>query len=109
MRSSASLSRESALMRPLRHLMFAAGLMVCAQGVARAEAFYRIQPLLQLGDKLSDGQTKSATGFWVGTLNDNGQIAFVTGSTGGSPTLVQYADGNFTPIVVAGQMGPVGK
>src|SRR5437764_1378048 len=97
--SSAALSREGAPMRPHQFLMFAASLMLCAQGIARAEAFYRIQPLLQLGDKLSDGQTRSATGFWVGSLNDIGQIAFVTGSTGGSPTLVQYADGNFTPIV----------
>src|SRR5207248_2415002 len=100
MRSSAALSEEGALMRPLSCLIFAAGLMLCVQDVARAAPFYRVQPLLQLGDKLSDGQTKSAVGFWVGSLNDSGQIAFVTGSTGGSPTLVQYADGSFTPIVV---------
>src|SRR5438309_3474131 len=94
-------------MKSLRVLLLA-GLMLLAQGAAGAATVYQIQPIVHLGDKIGSPPLKTRQGLWVGSLNDSGHIAFVTGNAAGGPLLIQYASGQFTPIVIAGQAAPGG-
>jgi hypothetical protein len=86
------------------------GLTLLTPGAARAQASYKIQPIVKFGDKLGDVVIKTAGGdFEIGTLNDAGQLVFVTENDAGGETLIQFADGKFTPIVVSGKDAPGGK
>lgn len=96
-------------MKAIRLPALAVGLVLLASAAARAAGSYRLQPIVRLGDKIGDAKIKIGHSLWAGSLNDSGQLVFVTGSVAGSPLLVQYAEGKFTPIIVAGQDGPIGK
>jgi hypothetical protein len=95
-------------MRSLRPLLLLTALALLAGGPARAAGLYQLQPIVHLGDKIGSPPLKTRQGLWVGSLNDSGQIAFVTGNAAGGPLLVRYANGQFTPVVAAGQVAPVG-
>jgi IPT/TIG domain-containing protein len=60
---------------------------------------YTIQPIVKLGDVVGDLEMQVGGPFQVGTLNDNGQLAFIAGNAAGDGVLFQYADGQFTPIL----------
>jgi len=95
----------------LARAALATGLTLLAPGAARAQTPYKIQPIVKLGDMVADVTIRaSGGGIDIGTLNDNGQIAFVTknGNIGESEMLLQYADGKFLPIVVGGRDAPGG-
>src|SRR5205809_1010473 len=69
---------------------------------------YTIQPIVKLGDVVGDGEMQIGGPFQVGTLNDNGQLAFIAGNAAGDGVLIQYANGQFTPILFADPSeGPV--
>lgn len=94
-------------MRRPRHAFI--GLALLAPGLAWAQTGYRIQPIAKLGDTAGDTVIKRAGGdFEIGTLNDSGQLVFVTENQAGGEMLVQYADGKLTPIVVSGKEAPGG-
>src|SRR5258707_521739 len=77
---------------------------------ARAADLYKIQPIFRLGEKVGDFTIRGDEGdFEIGTLNDDGQLVFVTENAAGGEMLLQYADGKLNPIVAKGMEGPVGK
>jgi hypothetical protein len=86
------------------------GLVLLAPGIARAQTGYKIQRIVKLGDTVADVLIRAKGDLEIGTLNDNGQIAFVTenGNISTSEMLLQYADGKFLPIVVGGRDAPGG-
>jgi hypothetical protein len=97
-------------MRPLRCLALTVGLTLLAHGMAQAQTTYKIQPLVKFGDKAGDVVIKTDGGdFEIGTLNDNGQLVFVTENEAGGEMLIQYADGKLIPIVAGGKDAPGGK
>jgi hypothetical protein len=85
------------------------GLTLLAPGAAGAETTYRIRSIARLGDLAGEVRIKDPGDFEIGTLNDNGQLAFVTENAAGGETLIQYSDGKLTPIVAAGKDAPGGK
>lgn len=88
---------------PVRHspaVPILLGLLLLVPGPSRADTTYRIQPILRLGDPV--GSLRIDGHFDIGTLNDRGQIIFVTEDPDGAEVLLQYADGKITPIVVGG-------
>jgi hypothetical protein len=83
------------------------GLLFLVPGPTRADAPYRIEPILRLGDAV--GSLRIDGHFDIGALNDRGQIIFVTENPDGAEVLLQYAEGKITPIVVGGaDAGPLG-
>jgi hypothetical protein len=86
------------------------GLTLLLPGAARAQTTYKIQPIVKLGDKVGDLQIKPGGDFEIGTLNDNGQIVFVTenAAAGAGEILLLYANGQFTPLFAAGKDAPGG-
>jgi hypothetical protein len=83
-----------------------AGLALLAPGAARADTTYKIQPIVKQGDEIKLGDVAVKIGaLRVGTLNDAGQVVF------GAPEgpLLQYAEGNLTPIAVGGGTAPGGQ
>jgi IPT/TIG domain-containing protein len=69
---------------------------------------YMVQPIAKLGDVIGDIEMRIGGFFQVGALNDNGQLAFIAGDAAGDGVLVQYANGQFTPILFADPAkGPV--
>jgi hypothetical protein len=95
-------------MNTARFLLVLASLTLLAPSAASAAGVYQIQPIVHLGDKLGPLPIRTRQGFWVGSLNDSGQIVFVTVNFDGGPLLIRYASGQFTLIVDAGQPAPVG-
>lgn len=87
----------------------AVGLMFPIPVTARAADAprYTIKPIVQRGDPAGDLRIKSTGGFEFGTLNDKGQVTFVTPNSAGGGMLVRYAGGVLTPIAVAGRDAPV--
>jgi len=96
-------------MRTFCRLAAVIGLFSLATAAVQAAGVYTIQRIVRLGDKVGTPPITTSVGLWVGALNDRGQIAFISGSSGGGPALFQYDNGQFTPLVVAGQYGPLGK
>ena len=96
-------------MRTVRRLAVLSLLSLLFPAAARAATLYKIQAIVKLGDKVGNPPIHTATGLWVGSLNDAGQIAFVTGNSTGGPVLFRYAGGQFLPVVAAGQNSPVGR
>src|SRR5438132_1431938 len=45
---------------------------------------YTIQPIVKLGDVVGDSEMQIGGPFQVGTLNDNGQLAFIAGNAAGA-------------------------
>src|SRR5438876_497572 len=97
-------------MRHVRMLSIAVGLALIAPAASHAQVVYKLQPLARLGDTLGGVKTRGqADGDWeIGGLNDNGQMTVVTENAAGGEVLVQYSNGQFTPIVVAGKDAPGG-
>jgi hypothetical protein len=84
--------------------------MPVGRGTGRAANTYKIQPIVKLGDTVAGVKIRGNGEFEMGTLNDNGQIAFVTenGELANSEMLIQYTDGKFIPIVGGGRKAPGG-
>jgi hypothetical protein len=96
----------------MRSLLFLSlGSTLFVPGAGRADAPYQIRRVVSVGDTIGDAQIAISGGLMVRSLNDQGHLVFSTG-TGtdslGTP-LIQYADGKFTPIVLAGVAAPGGK
>jgi hypothetical protein len=76
-----------------------------------ADLTYKIQPIFKIGDRVAGINTKpTANGISLEGLNDRGQIDFAI-SPADNPNggaLLQYADGQVTPIAVAAGEGPLG-
>lgn len=83
------------------------GLTLLAPGAAEAATVPKIQQIARFGDRA--GSIKIDGHFDIGTLNDRGQIVFVTENPNGDEVLVQYAEGKLTPIVDGGGDAPGGK
>jgi hypothetical protein len=83
------------------------GLMLT--GPVAAQNGYKIEPIVRVGDRVTDAQILVSGGLWIGALNDRGHLVFATGSEGQSQKLIQYADGKFTPLVTPGGEAPGGK
>jgi hypothetical protein len=96
-------------MKPVRFLFLLAGLPLLVTSTARGAAPYTIQSIVKLGDKVGTPPIKTGTGLWVGSVNDSGQIAFVSGNSAGGSVLFRYADTQFTAVAAAGQDAPIGK
>jgi hypothetical protein len=97
-------------MKPIRFLALAAGLALLAPAAARAQATYKIQPIVKLGDMAGDVLIATNRLLGVEGLNDNGQILLLVPTRSWQPRLLfQYIDGKFTPIVVPGRDAPGGK
>jgi hypothetical protein len=95
-------------MRVNRWIACVATLALLAPGVAWAQTIYKLQPIVKSGDQIADVQIKAGGDLELSALNDAGQIAFVTenGNPKGSELLIQYDNGQFIPIVVAGRAAP---
>jgi hypothetical protein len=68
-----------------------------APGVARAQASYKIQPIVKSGDAAAGVKISGA--LRVGTLNDKGQLVFASGNE----ALFIYSDGELTPLAAGGR------
>jgi hypothetical protein len=106
--------KEGATMRSVCALTLAAALMLFAQGAVRAQTTYKIQPIVKVGDNVGGVQIKAPDSdgdhdVEIGTLNDAGQIIFVTDPVGEGEALIQYDNGKFIPIVIPGTDAPGGK
>lgn len=104
----ARLTEKGAAMKTVWFLSVLASLTLLIPHAARAAGFYQIQPIVHLGDKIGTPPVQTRLGLWVGSLNDSGQMAFVTSSINGGPLLIRYAGGQFTSIVATGEAAPVG-
>jgi hypothetical protein len=82
--------------------------MFLAPSTTRADVIYKIQPIVKQGDTVGGVTIKQAADFEVGTLNDRGQLVFVTENAAGGEVLFLYSDGTFTPIALAGGNAPGG-
>jgi hypothetical protein len=85
--------------------------LLLAVTVAHADTRYTIQPIVRLGDSVAGINTRVNGGHLVILgLTDRGQMAFTTwvAELPNGVALIQYADGKFTPISVAGREGPIG-
>lgn len=88
---------------------FAVSSMLLAPHAGKADALtnYSVQVIARQGDTYGDRTFQH--GFHVGQLNASGQLVFGTGTGDGGAGLIQYSDGKFTPIMVAGGPAPNGK
>jgi hypothetical protein len=72
---------------------------------------YSLLPVAKFGD--TSGTVRISVdpdaAFEVGSLNDNGQLAFVTKNSAGGEILGLYSGGAWTPLVMAGGNAPMGK
>src|SRR5438876_2756026 len=86
----------------------AAGLALLVPGPATAATppVYKIQAIARIGDTVGGIPLPSDRELFLGPINDNGQILLDAGSA--TDTLIQYAGGTFSPVVLAGMDGPVG-
>jgi hypothetical protein len=84
-------------------------LLLLAPGIARAQTSYKVEAIVKPGDPVGDLVIKKGADFLTGSLNDNGQVVFVTQATPNRGTVLQYANGKFTPIVLQGQPTPDGR
>jgi hypothetical protein len=98
-------TRRNGLAGPLLALLT---LALLTPGAVRAQTSYKLQPIVKSGDKIANVQIKAGGDLELGALNDAGQVAFVTenGNPEGSEMLLQYDNGQFIPIVVAGRAAP---
>lgn len=99
--------------RPLPALALLS-LLLLAPGVARAQALYKLQKIVRLGEMAGDTLLPSILPyqFYVAALNDSGQLLFTVqdaAANNGAALLLQYGDGTFTLIATAERDGPVGK
>src|SRR5438309_2228182 len=89
-----------------------AGLALLAPRAARATAptSYTFQPLAQIGGMAGDIPIPKGLAWFLGSLNDNGQILVDAGTPDGSKPeiLLQYGDGKFTLLASGGMDGPLG-
>ncbi len=99
------------MLRPSRLPWFAATalglclpLLATRGGLAGPPA--KIRVVARLGEKV--GNLEIDDHFDIGSLNDQGQLLFVTGNADGDERLLQYAGGVLTPIAVAGETAPDG-
>jgi hypothetical protein len=91
--------------------VLATGTFLLATDVARADTRYKIQPIVKFGDTVAGVTVKAENGaFLVYGLTDSGTITFTTwvAALRNGVAVIQYADGKFTPIAIAGGEGPVG-
>src|SRR5690242_4081884 len=83
-----------------RLVAFAAALALLAPVAARAaDAQYKIQPIVKLGEKMGDIALKDGINeLTIGGLNDSGQIVFSTqlAEAPDGAALIQYSEGKFT-------------
>jgi hypothetical protein len=86
------------------------GLALVAPGMARAQTTYKIQPILKVGDTVGEFPIPTTYVLYTGPLNDRGQLAIGVGTNSGTKPelLVQYADGQLTPIGGPGRDSPAG-
>src|SRR5713226_6090145 len=84
------------------------GLALLAPSAARAaNVNYTLQPLAQIGGMAGDVPIAKGLIWFLGPLNDNGQLLVDAGTNGSQPEiLLQYSTGKFTPLVAAGMDGP---
>ena len=89
-----------------------AGLALLAPTAAPATAptSYTFQPLAQIGGMAGDIPIPKGLAWFLGSLNDNGQILVDAGTPDGSKPeiLLQYGDGKFTLLASGGMDGPAG-
>jgi hypothetical protein len=86
-----------------RTFLLTLGLAALIASAVQAQTPYKIQPLVKLGDRVGDPSIAPTGGFRIGSLNDNGQLVFVTQNAAGGQALIQHGDGKFTPIIAAGK------
>jgi hypothetical protein len=75
----------------------------------QAETTYQIRAIVKQGDAIGPVTIKPNGDFEVGTLNDRGQLTFVTDTTPPNEALVLYTGGQLLPIAYAGGDAPGGK
>jgi hypothetical protein len=88
------------------------GLTVPASGASPTPPIlhdYSIQSVVTLGDTVGGVRTRVDGRLEVDGLNDDGQLILLTDNAAGGAALIQYANGNLTPVVVGGGDGPGGK
>jgi hypothetical protein len=74
----------------------------------QADTTYQIRAIARQGDTAGPVTIKPRADFEVGTLNDRGQLAFVTENAAGGEALLLYTDGQLLPIAYAGGEAPGG-
>jgi hypothetical protein len=89
-------------------LLAAGAVWAAPPAAAPPPVSYTIQPIVKLGDMVADLTIKAKGDLENPALNDSGQIVFVTENAAGGEMLIQYADGQFIPIVVGGRDAPGG-
>ncbi len=75
-----------------------------------ADLTYSLQPIVSVGGMAGDVPLPKSLSFAIAGLNDRGQVLFDVGTGDGTQPdrLLEYAGGQFTPIMVSGRDGPVG-
>jgi hypothetical protein len=99
-------------MRMLQSAALMAGLALLAPGGVRAtnDGHYAMQRIAGVGDRVGDLQIPPTYTFFLGSLNDAGQLLIDAGAFDSSQPdfLIRYADGPSIPIMAPGIEGPMG-
>lgn len=69
----------------------------------------RLEPIARGGEPIGSLQIKKNSPFFVGGLNDQGQVIFAAESATGGQMLLQSSGGRLIPIVVPGAAAPGGQ
>lgn len=85
------------------------GLACLPCGAARAHTSYEIQSIIRSGDRAGNLLLKKDASFFIGALNDRGQILLVTDNSAGGQALIQCTEGDRVPIAARGGDAPNGK
>jgi hypothetical protein len=75
----------------------------------QADTDYQIRAIVKQGETVGPVTIKPNGYFQIGTLNDRGQLAFVTATTPPTEALILYSEGQLLPIAYAGGDAPGGK
>jgi hypothetical protein len=72
-------------------------------------ATVRLEPIAKGGDAIGSLRIKPGSPFFVGGLNDQGQVIFVADSASGGQMLLESTGGKLSPIVIPGAEAPGGQ
>jgi hypothetical protein len=97
-------------MRALPRLALLVSSLLLPAGALQAQTSYTLASILRLGEPAGDVTVQTPYSYFdLGTLNDRGQIVFAVGDTDVSEALIQYSNGQFTPIAARGRSAPGGR
>ena len=86
--------------RPCR-IAFIICLILLTHAAAWSQTTDQIQTIVREGDKVGSAQLKAGFPFFIGSMNDKGQLILTAMSAVGGQLLLRYSEGRLTPIAGA--------